>query len=345
MNALPIYEALTDLASRDTSYLGKVGKEIFALFDGAVPFEITEARDWLTTATDDNASLTGLFAHLPTCLPVYRNTYFEYEELLAVGDGKTESGHVAVLSYTTRREKRLTSEDTLWTLGASIVYSGNIYDVQDDERFPTLDESTKSAFVIPAGGAMSVFEMLYKEDNGTLGALREIRALVGFDANGDILRSGDLIAVHITSEPAPGEETDEQFSVARASLCGAAYTALFACSLLHCKNVSEELNYLPRQQARARERRNLAPIVWKTLVVEPLGKARARSDPDNSDDDTHKRRLHLCRGHFAEYGINGKGKLFGKHSGRFWIPPVVKGTASSGVVVKDYKVKKDGARP
>lgn len=49
--------------------------------------------------------------------------------------------------------------------------------------------------------------------------------------------------------------------------------------------------------------------------------------------------LHFCRGHFAEYGPKyGKGLLFGKHEGRFYVPPHIKGNAKNGVVDKDYEV-------
>lgn len=49
--------------------------------------------------------------------------------------------------------------------------------------------------------------------------------------------------------------------------------------------------------------------------------------------------LHSVRGHFAEYGINGKGKLFGKLSGRYFIPQHVRGSADAGVVDQSYVVE------
>lgn len=124
---------------------------------------------------------------------------------------------------------------------------------------------------------------------------------------------------------------------------------LFGCSLCHCKNVQERHERLPRPRARMRERQNQSPVVWKTLTIEPLAKPKTPAQVAEALDPRNYRRVHLCRGHFAEYGPefthpdgSPKGKLFGRIEGRFWIPSVVKGTASSGVVVKNYRV---GAKP
>jgi hypothetical protein len=124
----------------------------------------------------------------------------------------------------------------------------------------------------------------------------------------------------------------------RTALYESAFTALFACSLLHCKNVTEQERRLPRQQARARERKQLEPLLWKTLNVSPI--RRTPTSAVHAHARAHVKRSHLCRGHFAEYGPKyGKGLLFGKHAGRFWVPPVVKGSPEAGQVDKTYNVK------
>jgi hypothetical protein len=46
--------------------------------------------------------------------------------------------------------------------------------------------------------------------------------------------------------------------------------------------------------------------------------------------------LHSVRGHFAEYGMNGRGKLFGKYSGRYWIPAHARGSSEHGTVEQKY---------
>jgi hypothetical protein len=49
---------------------------------------------------------------------------------------------------------------------------------------------------------------------------------------------------------------------------------------------------------------------------------------------------HFCRGHFAEYGPEfNKGLLFGKYSGRFYVPPCFKGDNKNGIVEKDYEIR------
>ena len=45
---------------------------------------------------------------------------------------------------------------------------------------------------------------------------------------------------------------------------------------------------------------------------------------------------HYCRGHFATY--TEEKPLFGKYSGKFWIPAHVRGSVKNGAVVKDYCV-------
>jgi len=50
--------------------------------------------------------------------------------------------------------------------------------------------------------------------------------------------------------------------------------------------------------------------------------------------------LSSVRGHFAEYGEKyGKGLLFGKYSGRFWIPQHIRGSEIIGVSEQEYLVE------
>jgi hypothetical protein len=44
-------------------------------------------------------------------------------------------------------------------------------------------------------------------------------------------------------------------------------------------------------------------------------------------------------GHFARYGVDGRGLLFGKYAGRFWIPQHARGKKELGVNVNDYDLK------
>lgn len=115
-----------------------------------------------------------------------------------------------------------------------------------------------------------------------------------------------------------------------------------ALSFLHCKNVivtNQEGMYPSRQARREAQRRNDPPLVtYKTLQIEPMKKVLATEG--GVAHNGLKKALHICRGHFAEYGDEyGKGKLFGKYEGRFWMPAHVRGSADAGVALKDYNVK------
>lgn len=57
---------------------------------------------------------------------------------------------------------------------------------------------------------------------------------------------------------------------------------------------------------------------------------------------------HVCRGHFKHYGPaashrhpdgQDRGLLFGKHAGKFYDPPSVKGDEKNGIIEKDYEVR------
>lgn len=107
--------------------------------------------------------------------------------------------------------------------------------------------------------------------------------------------------------------------------------------ILGCKNVSlKACDNEPKQARRAAKRHGGTPDSYRyhTLVVRPPG---AKSDSPGQDIGIMPR--HVCRGHFAEYGPEfGKGLLFGKYAGRFFIPPHLKGDKKNGVVEKDYMV-------
>ena len=107
--------------------------------------------------------------------------------------------------------------------------------------------------------------------------------------------------------------------------------------LLGCKNVSlKPHDNDAKQVRRAVKRHGGKPEDYKyyTLTVRPPG---AKLDAPAQDIGIIPR--HVCRGHFAEYGEQfGKGLLFGKLSGRFYVPPHLRGDKKNGVVEKDYKI-------
>ena len=110
---------------------------------------------------------------------------------------------------------------------------------------------------------------------------------------------------------------------------------LFAFSLANCKNVTTSLVHPPEKLSRAYQRRHGMPLSrYYTLNIEPMKKVLREEGKAESHGLKHA--LSVCRGHFVNY-TEGKG-LFGKYHGQFWIPQHVRGSASHGVVTKDYAV-------
>lgn len=120
----------------------------------------------------------------------------------------------------------------------------------------------------------------------------------------------------------------------------------FAVSLMHCKNVHLETIPAPHPKVQQkREKRGIPNVTFKTLVVEPMRQQVRREAAANpTGEQNHiKRALHIARGHFKDYR-DGPG-LFGKYKGLYWWDMHVRGSADSGVVVKDYKVQPPSDAP
>ena len=112
---------------------------------------------------------------------------------------------------------------------------------------------------------------------------------------------------------------------------------LLGLSFLHCKNVVVSESLPTRAERRRANREQNAFSRYHILTIE-LMKTILREE-GHIESIGLKKALHICRGHFAEYGAAfGKGKLFGKVEGRFWIPQHVKGSMARGVVRKDYSI-------
>lgn len=110
---------------------------------------------------------------------------------------------------------------------------------------------------------------------------------------------------------------------------------LLMCS---CKNIQ----YIDKDHDTVRNERNalrlsgrFAPMAYKTICINPhyLHKYGNRKEIQSIMSVP----AHVCRGHFAEY-IEER-KLFGKYTGRYWIPAHVRGNPELGTIEKDYEVK------
>lgn len=111
----------------------------------------------------------------------------------------------------------------------------------------------------------------------------------------------------------------------------------FSTSLLNCKNVQLVDIPVPDKVRKARAKRGIPDIRFKTLVVEPLREVIRREQAGDKRSSGIKMALHICRGHFKDYRDKG---LFGKYKGVFWWDMHARGSAELGTIEKTYEVKR-----
>jgi len=110
---------------------------------------------------------------------------------------------------------------------------------------------------------------------------------------------------------------------------------LLAISFMHCKNVNVTEEAPSRNARRHWDRLGHAPLIhYRVLDIEPM-RHTLRTE-GRADEVGLRKALHICRGHFATY--SEARPLFGHLAGTFWKPAHVRGSLSSGAVVKDYSV-------
>lgn len=114
------------------------------------------------------------------------------------------------------------------------------------------------------------------------------------------------------------------------------FPALLAIQFCNCKNIKLASHAPEPKQSKAHEKRGGKPLLrYHTIEIEPL-KQVLRTEGDVEKNGLRKA-LHIVRGHFANY--TPEKPLFGRVTGKFWIPAHVRGDASEGIVAKDYRVK------
>lgn len=285
----------------------------------AVPFEISN----LIHKNEERLfgkSLFDLFKDLPKCVPPYLHTWFEF---IYAGEP------VAMYVTTVRRE-------------------------DDDEQAVFWEEAKDEAVhAVPVGGFISRGIVVRGNGIRSISQMLVLSEAV-FEPDGTIQKTSDSIYVdrfvpHEWLERLNEPYEPEVQAQEKDFVITCFYDCLFASALMHCRNVAQVDTVLPRQLARARERKSLTKIVYKTLVIDP-GKTPRKAKP--GPGEKVMKRQHTVRGHFAEYGWNEdkgdwyrwpdgtpKGLLFGKYHGEYWIPEMVRGDDETGFVVKDYRIK------
>jgi len=278
--------------------------------NGAIPFDTSSLFETAIRPLD-NGTVRDLVQELGCCKPPFAEMWIEH-------------GDVAIIGPALRLSHRESLEG----------WSGSLEQAATDimhERYSLpkvqVDGVAERLVNIEPGGGVTLCEVPVGSHTHTIGHLF---LLVGHRPDGSAIDISQAIAA-----PRAGmtEALRDTAYFARSSIC----VALFACAVMHCKNVTTREEHLPRQLRRDRQRRGLPDIVYRTLVVGPSpGQSGGKGAPKHEKTT----RLHLCRGHFAEYGPDyGKGKLFGRLEGRYWVPPHVKGSADNGRVEKTYRVE------
>jgi hypothetical protein len=152
----------------------------------------------------------------------------------------------------------------------------------------------------------------------TAGPLHMWRAAVYGD--GEI---ADLRWVAVSRDP----DLNERWDMAQLITLG-------AINLGNCVNV--ELME-PKRSRHAQRRLDRSGVRVSELHVRPISKSyRGRRD---GREPLGTVPIHSVRGHFAEYGVNGRGLLFGKYAGRYWIPAHARGNPEHGQVEQSYQVE------
>lgn len=110
---------------------------------------------------------------------------------------------------------------------------------------------------------------------------------------------------------------------------------LGALNFMNCRNVHLVEPTRPRAERRRIARTG---VVVRTINVFPVG----RSSQGTGAGQGLGTPLASVRGHFASYGPEyGRGLLFGRLAGRFWIPQHARGAAEHGESQADYRLRTD----
>lgn len=121
---------------------------------------------------------------------------------------------------------------------------------------------------------------------------------------------------------------------------------LFAFSLanytnIHPRPMDPTKEHRSRQMQRDLERRNQVPLEkYHVLEIGSIGKG--RRERVLLSTRLNSMPLHVARGCWHHYGPEyGRGLLFGKYAGKFWVDAHMRGSKNVGVVTKDYDLTKE----
>lgn len=111
---------------------------------------------------------------------------------------------------------------------------------------------------------------------------------------------------------------------------------LYGINSLHDKRTVVATAKPSRQMRRASKRTGQAQVDHKTIVVKDYVEIMRSARKAQSEGNQFP--LTQTIGHFRKYGVEGRGKLFGKYSGTFFVPSFLRGDKSKGETEHDYIV-------
>ena len=114
------------------------------------------------------------------------------------------------------------------------------------------------------------------------------------------------------------------------------FPALMALSFMHCKNVTLEAVVPSEKLSRRHLKRHGHPLVsYGELRIDPIREVLEQQR--KGVGGSLRKALHLCRGHFKTFTPDAP--LLGRATGTYWWASQVRGAASAGVTLKDYRVE------
>jgi len=132
-----------------------------------------------------------------------------------------------------------------------------------------------------------------------------------------------------TTEVATYYQEEGHWETVQRDACYILTVAWWNLKLLTCKNV--KLKQAPLKRVKPKKGKKQLFSYHVLDVPQPQTRYNETNPPSGR---TH--RLHLCRGHFRTY--TDAAPLFGKVTGRIWVPAHVKGRDRSGIVHQDYAI-------
>ena len=112
--------------------------------------------------------------------------------------------------------------------------------------------------------------------------------------------------------------------------------ALFAISLMHCKNVDVREVEPPERISRNHAKKHGRPLTkYYVLDIRAMRSVLDREGDAQASGLRHA--LHICRGHFTKTYGSEAARCYGKHQGTYWWPAHVRGAAEEGTVEKDCR--------